>query len=505
MSYNSKYKGKEVEGILDSVGGKQDAITDLEIIRSGAEKGATAVQPGNLAKVATSGSYNDLDDKPNADVYIADFTMVDIEMAIENATENVGNNFSVDADGTKLWEAIQRHKQIIIPYSNYADIGGYYIAASAYHNGAGHINLSIFAGNYTLNLHINKDYLLTNNKLNFNADGSVERSIDWWFFYMTNEEATISDESRPETLVKRDRNGGIEVTTIDANFFRDTRGNTWTTPTASSEILTDADYVFQEQLKSGQNIKTINNQSLLGSGNINIEGGNAVYITPFSVDDLFTGIDFALANPDSFYLLDASEDLITALREGKIILIPFRQDPGYISAIRAKNDGETTYLTIPRGTTLIKLDIDDEDLYHGVIYLTANKISIEKISVSSEPDTIVKRSDSGGVNATAWHDDTGTTWVTPTSSQDTKEGADYILQEYISDLDAIREGASRGATALQSDSLFIGTQEEYNRVYAEGGIKVGALVIILDNSDSTNDTIALLGTAIIGRMILGKS
>lgn len=406
----------------------------------------------------------------NADVYIADFTMVDIEMAIENATENVGNNFSVDADGTKLWDAIGAHKQIVIPYSNYADVGGYYIVTSAYHDGVGHINLSIFTGYHTLNLRINKDYLLTNNKLNFNADSSVEQSIDWWFSYMTNEELFISTNPDSDSIVKRNSNGGIEATTIDANFFRDTQGITWTTPTSSSETQADADYVFQEQLKSGQNIKTVNNQSLLGSGNINIEGGNAVYITPFSVDDLFTGIDFALANPDRYYHLDASIDLIHAVREDKIILIPYRQDPGYISAIRATNDGEAIYLTIARETTLIELELDNEYLYNDEIYLTADKIFIEKISYFAEPDTIVKRSDSGGVNATAWHDDTGTTWVTPTSSQDTKEGADYILQEYIPDLDDIRDGASKGATALQSEDADSELSEPESNYYTKSEV-----------------------------------
>ena len=43
---------------------KQDTISDLATIRSGAEAGATAVQPGDLATVATSGSYNDLTNKP---------------------------------------------------------------------------------------------------------------------------------------------------------------------------------------------------------------------------------------------------------------------------------------------------------------------------------------------------------------------------------------------------------------------------------------------------------
>lgn len=44
MSYNSKYTGARVEEILESVGGKQDAIADLDAIRSGASKGATALQ-----------------------------------------------------------------------------------------------------------------------------------------------------------------------------------------------------------------------------------------------------------------------------------------------------------------------------------------------------------------------------------------------------------------------------------------------------------------------------
>ena len=47
-----------------SLSGKQDTISDLVDIRSGASKGATAVQPGSLSTVATSGNYNDLSNKP---------------------------------------------------------------------------------------------------------------------------------------------------------------------------------------------------------------------------------------------------------------------------------------------------------------------------------------------------------------------------------------------------------------------------------------------------------
>jgi hypothetical protein len=55
------YKKSEVDGKLKQ---KQDTISDLDTIRANAEKGATAVQPSELAKVATSGSYNDLSDTP---------------------------------------------------------------------------------------------------------------------------------------------------------------------------------------------------------------------------------------------------------------------------------------------------------------------------------------------------------------------------------------------------------------------------------------------------------
>ena len=53
------------KGYVDGeIAGKQDTISDLATIRSGAAAGATAVQPSDLATVATSGSYNDLLNKP---------------------------------------------------------------------------------------------------------------------------------------------------------------------------------------------------------------------------------------------------------------------------------------------------------------------------------------------------------------------------------------------------------------------------------------------------------
>ena len=47
----------DLKNALDA---KQDVISNLATIESGAAAGATAVQPGDLATVATTGSYNDL-------------------------------------------------------------------------------------------------------------------------------------------------------------------------------------------------------------------------------------------------------------------------------------------------------------------------------------------------------------------------------------------------------------------------------------------------------------
>lgn len=50
--------------LKDALDAKQNTITNLSTIESGAAAGATAVQPGDLATVATTGSYNDLSNKP---------------------------------------------------------------------------------------------------------------------------------------------------------------------------------------------------------------------------------------------------------------------------------------------------------------------------------------------------------------------------------------------------------------------------------------------------------
>lgn len=101
------------EAVLDA---KQDTITDLEDIREGAAKGATALQPDDVsefitiedvAEVAKTGSYNDLVDTPTIkdEVYIADFYM-----------HQLRRGEYIPFDVQALQEAIEANKIIYIPY-----------------------------------------------------------------------------------------------------------------------------------------------------------------------------------------------------------------------------------------------------------------------------------------------------------------------------------------------------------------------------------------------------
>lgn len=85
--------------VTTGLAGKQDTISDLATIRSGASAGATAVQPGDLATVATSGSYADLSNKP---------TIPSGSQLVPAATSaDADKVLTVNAQGTPAWASAQ--------------------------------------------------------------------------------------------------------------------------------------------------------------------------------------------------------------------------------------------------------------------------------------------------------------------------------------------------------------------------------------------------------------
>lgn len=85
--------------LASALNAKQDTISDLSTIRSGATAGATAVQPSDLATVATSGSYNDLSNTPTIPtVNNATITLTQGGTTKGTFTLNQSSNATIDLD-----------------------------------------------------------------------------------------------------------------------------------------------------------------------------------------------------------------------------------------------------------------------------------------------------------------------------------------------------------------------------------------------------------------------
>lgn len=101
------YVSGVTSAIQTQISNKQDTISDLETIRSGASAGATAVQPGDLATVATSGSYTDLLNKPTIPtVNNATLTIqkngTDVATFTANSSSNATANITVPTQASDI-------------------------------------------------------------------------------------------------------------------------------------------------------------------------------------------------------------------------------------------------------------------------------------------------------------------------------------------------------------------------------------------------------------------
>lgn len=120
QTYNaSSANAQSGVAVASAISGKQDTISDLSTIRSGAAAGATAVQPGDLATVATTGAYSDLSGTPTVDhTYSASSTNAQSGVAVASAIAGVNavpastssdadKVLTVDAQGVPGWANAQ--------------------------------------------------------------------------------------------------------------------------------------------------------------------------------------------------------------------------------------------------------------------------------------------------------------------------------------------------------------------------------------------------------------
>lgn len=223
MSYNSKYTGAEVEALLDSANGKQDAIEDLDEIRSGAAAGATALQ---LYKTSFSVE----------DIYIAKYENVDIE----------------NAHKEDIVQAIRDGKKIATYGS---EIEGFYLADATLEGNELVVTypaLNIIIDTFITDPRIYSDDIIINIYVNEKDLSAVATS------------GSYNDLTDQPDFVTKETIGELVVANTQALHGG---GAVYALP---DQATGDEDDI----LVSKRNLKTINGQSLIGEGDLNISGGS---------------------------------------------------------------------------------------------------------------------------------------------------------------------------------------------------------------------------------------
>ena len=171
----------------------------------------------------------------------------------------------------------------------------------------------------------------------------------------------------------------------------------------------------QDELVSGTNIKTINNQSVIGSGNIEINSG------------VWGNISGDISN---------QSDLQAALNA--------KANTSSLATVATKGSYSDLSVTqtIGTGTITIKKNGTTIDSF-GL-----NQTSSQNINITVPTKASDLTNDSGFISGVAWGDITGTL-----SNQTDLSSALNSKQGTISDLETIRSGATAGATAVQPTAI----------------------------------------------------
>ena len=345
--------GVSYEEVEQMLAGKQNVIDDLDSIREGASKGATALQEKDLSSVAISGDYNDLTNKPTIPSAITEETV-----SGWGFTKNEGTYIKPDGG---------------IPSSDLSN----------------DVQSSLNKADTALQSYTEQyKGTVTGVKMNGEVKGT-SGEVD--LGTVITEHQDIS--GKQDVLVSGENIKTINGVSIlgEGDITIEGGGESYD-DTELRNLISEK----QDALVSGQNIKTINGSSLLGSGNIVIAGEGGV-----SYDD--TELRNLISNKvDKVEGKALSTNDFTDADKTKLDSLENYDDTNVVSLIRDKQD------KLISGTNVKTIN--------GTSILGEGNIEIE-----------------AGV-----YDDT--------------ELRNMIAgkQDTIADLSTIRENASKGATALQS-------------------------------------------------------
>ncbi len=328
MAYQSKYTGLQIDDILDSVEWKEGKIEDLEQIRAGAQKGATALQSytekytGTVTGIKINGETKSgsgvidlgtistdisgkVDKVAGKQLSTEDFTTAlktkleglnnydDTELS--NAVETLRGDFDEIVSGDTT-TAIKTFNEVIAFLDGLTDTQDLdSIIASIEQQIAGKMDTLISGTNIKT---INGESILGSGDLTiesgakvytWNWDGSAAGTLtqeeydgiigaDIVYIVVMGglpTQVTMGKDGDYRSIIfsqfAPQESGDILVVSVVIEINEDKSYNSNTNfaviPTKTSQLENDSNFV------SSTNIKTINGESILGSGNITISGG----------------------------------------------------------------------------------------------------------------------------------------------------------------------------------------------------------------------------------------
>ncbi len=264
--------------------GKQDVISDIATIREGAAKGATAVQPSDLSDVATSGSYNDLLDKPTipSAINIAGINYTPSGGGIIDL--NPASLYRKPSDGIPAGDFSREVQLSLINADAYkGTVTGVKINGTTKFPSNGVVDLGNIPTSIPSEVYIADFDVLSLESLVQNGEEGIVIDKQGLMDALARHKVIlvpyeISDNVTAKgycTLVGYYED--LLYIKVIAEYKEIIVETSLNYPDIYGQEVTLRRWADkQDVLKSGENIKTINGESLLGSGDITISGGGGV-------------------------------------------------------------------------------------------------------------------------------------------------------------------------------------------------------------------------------------
>ena len=427
----------------EELNAKQDTINDLETIRSGAALGATALQsvPDTYATeqwVNSQGFLKEHQDISN----LATKDELNAKQDVINDLETIRSGAALGATALQSVPStyalktdipdITTKQDTLVSGTNIKTINGTSLLGSGDITIDTNVDLTGYATEQWVNEqgfikeHQDISNLATKEELNAKQD-------------VINDLETIrSGAAKGATALQEVPSEYVTETELNNKGYLTSVPDTYALKSEIPDITTK-----QDTLVSGTNIKTINGTSLLGSGDITIEGGSG----NVDLSDYYTKTETnELVNPklEQVTLTQAEYDALQTKEYNVLYIISDSEDLKFktINGQQITGDGDITIDT--------NVDLSN--------YATKSELNTKQ-DVINDLDTIRSGASKGatalqsvpsGYATEQWVNEQGFLKEHQDISNLATKDELNAKQDVITDLETIRSGAAKGATALQS-------------------------------------------------------